>query len=318
MRKRAMPNRLIWNQKKIAYCIESGSSIHCFITRRLDSISLLFSDTFELLFKISGRSHLLLPFTIQQARPLGFDRVDLWSHILSFKAQNALRIALSRSFENLDAEESLRRLAASMTMFKVMAEPAAHTLGMIGEFQLAELKKSLNYPSDNKLRKTYFYHVAGTPETVMQRLRDIEQTLVETQALKILRVTNRHSLILRRIERLVVRSEQLHLEREAESNKSQQAVAEIDQALSLYKSHMQALAEIGYKLAKISSLSVGGDASDRTFNELPAALQSTIDRSQGFGRNRVVSLFLESYSTPAYRTIRLIREYWIERILSAG
>ncbi|UQC86163.1 uncharacterized protein CLUP02_11663 [Colletotrichum lupini] len=260
-----------------SYCIESGSS----------AVSVLFSGIFQLLFKIlelrlkttfqpdpiSSKTVLIVSATFKISwchRPLPFNKTDPLGFVASVygiifslsEAQNAFRIALSRSFENVGAQESLRRSAASMTMLKfvyvdfgpkdlyyrIEAEPAAHKLELTEEFHLAQLNKSLTCPSDNRLRKNYFNHVAGTPETVMQRLRDIEQTL-----------------ILRRIERLVVRSEQLHLKREAESNKTQQAVAEIDQALSLYKSHM---------LAKISSLSTDLKALDGTESFLYSSYQS--------------------------------------------
>ncbi|KAK1509102.1 uncharacterized protein CCOS01_15618 [Colletotrichum costaricense] len=231
---------------------------------------------------------------------------SVYGIILSLsKAQNALRTALSRSSENVSAQKSLRRLAASMTMLRVMYldldpddlsyrigdEPATHIFRLISDIRLAELDKSLTYPSDNKLWKRYSNHVeelTETLQTAMQRLRDIEQTSM-----------------LRRIERIVVRSEQLHLERDAECNKTQQAVAEIGQALSLFKLHVvtdgrasensiqQALAEIGEKLSKISSsLFVDGDTSDRTIEELRTALQSAIGRFQGCDRNRVVFPFV--------------------------
>ncbi|KAK1707330.1 uncharacterized protein BDZ83DRAFT_758238 [Colletotrichum acutatum] len=215
-------------------------------------------------------------------------------------AQNALRTALSRSRESVSAQESLRRSDASMTMLKVIyldldpgtlagrigAAPATQMHRQIGEIRLAELNISL----DKKLQKEYASHVGESAERLekaLQRLRDIEQTFM-----------------LRRIEAIVLKSEELQLKRDAENTKTEQAVAEIGQALSLLQSHMatdgrildkgiqQALTNIGQRMSEISLLFVEGETSDRTIDELRAAIQSTIGRSQGFDRNQVVFPFV--------------------------
>ncbi|KAL0767300.1 hypothetical protein CaCOL14_010150 [Colletotrichum acutatum] len=219
-------------------------------------------------------------------------------------AQNALRTALSRSRESVSAQESLRRSDASMTMLKVIyldldpgtlagrigAAPATQMHRQIGDIRLAELNISLTYPSDKKLQKEYASDVGESAERLekaLQRLRDIEQTFM-----------------LRRIEAIVLKSEELQLKRDAENIKTERAVAEIGQALSLLQSHMatdgrildkgiqQALTNIGQRMSEISSLFVEGETSDRTINELRAAIQSTIGRSQGFDRNQVVFPFV--------------------------
>ncbi|OHE91160.1 hypothetical protein CORC01_13536 [Colletotrichum orchidophilum] len=220
------------------------------------------------------------------------------------RVQSVLRTALSRSRESDSAQESLRRLDASITMLKVMhleldpgnlsarlgAEPATDMLRQIGDIHLADLNISLTYPSDMKAQKEYPSHVAASAdrlEKAVQQLREIEQIFT-----------------LRRIEKIVVKSEALHSKQETENNKRQQAVSEIGQTLSVLKSHLitnegtsendtqKALDNIGQRLSEISLLLVEGESPDRTIDELRAALQSTLGRSQGSDHNLVVFPFV--------------------------